>query len=67
MEKRTDFNTTTPATPKTADQKESVSHKVGDRIEKMGQKISNAGAEKLGEAIKNAGDKIEHMNDKKRP
>lgn len=46
--------------------KESVSHKVGDAIERAGQKISNAGAEKVGNAIYNAGDKIEHMNDNKK-
>ena len=61
MEKRSNSNSS-----RFAGQKESVSHKVGDKIEKVGQKISNSGAQKLGKAISNAGDKIEHMNDKKR-
>jgi len=47
-------------------QKESFTHKVGDKIERIGRKISNAGAEKLGDAVYKAGDKIEHMRDKKR-
>ncbi|RYZ64123.1 MAG: hypothetical protein EOP09_16465, partial [Proteobacteria bacterium] len=53
--------TTTPADQ----EKKSVSHKVGDSIEKAGTKIANAGAEKIGNAVYKAGDKIEHMNDKK--
>jgi len=44
---------------------ESLSHKVGDSIERLGEKVIKAGAEKLGKAIYNAGDKIEHMNDGK--
>jgi hypothetical protein len=51
---------------KTTGQKESFTHKVGDTIERVGRKISNAGAEKLGDAVYKAGDKIEHMRDKKR-
>jgi hypothetical protein len=48
------------------DKKEkSVSHKVGDSIERLGEKIMNAGAKKVGRAIYNAGNKIEHMNDNK--
>lgn len=46
-------------------QKETVSHKVGDAIERVGDKVSNAGAEKIGNAIHRAGDKIEHSQDKK--
>lgn len=45
--------------------KESFSHKVGDKIERTGEKLERAGAEKLGRAVSNAGDKIEHMKDKK--
>lgn len=45
---------------------DSVSHKVGDSIERIGEKVIKAGAEKLGRAIYNAGDKIEHMNDNKK-
>lgn len=50
---------------KTGAQEESLSHKVGDSIERLGEKVIKAGAEKLGRAIYNAGDKIEHMNDSK--
>lgn len=46
--------------------KESLAKKAGDKIERVGEKISNAGATKLGNAIYNAGDKLEHMNDKKK-
>jgi hypothetical protein len=45
--------------------KESFTHKTGDKVERMGQKVKNAGAEKLGNAIYNAGDKLEHSRDKK--
>ncbi len=40
-----------------------VSHKVGDAIEKVGQKISDMGAPKVGNSIYNSGDKIEHSSD----
>jgi hypothetical protein len=45
--------------------KEDVSHKIGDSIERLGEKITQAGAEKLGKTIYKAGNKIEHMNDDK--
>ncbi|MES2770352.1 MAG: hypothetical protein V4596_14510 [Bdellovibrionota bacterium] len=45
---------------------DSISHKVGDSIERLGEKVIKAGAEKLGKAIYNAGDKIEHMKDNKK-
>ena len=45
--------------------KEGIAHKVGETIEKLGQKISSAGASKIGKAISDAGDKIEHMNEEK--
>ena len=45
--------------------KENVSQKVGDFVERVGQKISDAGAKKVGNAIHNAGDKIEHSQDNK--
>lgn len=44
--------------------KESFSKKTGDKIERMGQKIANAGATKIGKVVYDAGNKIEHMNDK---
>lgn len=46
------------------DSKESTSHKLGDKIEKVGQRVSEK-APKTGRAIYDAGDKIEHLNDKK--
>ena len=45
--------------------KDSVSHKVGDKIERFGEKVTNAGAPKVGKVIYDAGNKIEHMNDDK--
>lgn len=44
--------------------KESISHKVGDKIERAGDKVSEK-APKTGKLIHDVGDKIEHMNDKK--
>ena len=61
MEKRANTNTT-----KTTSNRESFSRRVGDSIERLGKKISNAGAEKLGKAVYKTGDKIEHMSDKKK-
>lgn len=46
---------------------DSFSKKVGDKIERVGDKVTDMGAPKVGNAIRNAGDKIEHMNDKKNP
>lgn len=61
----TNKNFTTDKFKKTATKDDSLSHKVGDSIERLGEKVMKAGAEKLGKAIYNAGDKIEHMNDGK--
>ena len=44
-------------------QKETLTHKAGEMIEKAGKKIRDAGAEKVGKAIYNAGNKIEHSQD----
>ena len=46
-------------------EKDSLSHKAGDALERAGEKISNAGHTKIGNAVSNAGDKLEHMNDNK--
>ena len=46
--------------------KEPLTKKAGDKIEHLGQKISNAGAHKIGNAVSNAGDKLEHSQDPKR-
>lgn len=42
------------------------SKKVGDTIERVGQKISDAGAHKVGDAVFNAGDKLEHSDENKK-
>ncbi|MES2801924.1 MAG: hypothetical protein V4654_05485 [Bdellovibrionota bacterium] len=42
-----------------------LSKKVGDKIEKVGQKISNSGAEKIGSFVSRMGDKLEHSSDPK--
>lgn len=42
-----------------------LSKKVGEKIEKAGQKISNAGATKVGSFISRMGDKLEHAGDHK--
>ena len=47
------------------EQKENLSRKIGDGMEKVGQKISNTGATRVGNAVSEAGDKVEHMNDEK--
>lgn len=64
MEKRA--NTTNTNTSKTPGNRESFTHRLGDSIERLGKKISNAGAQRLGKAVYNTGDKIEHMNDKRK-
>ena len=45
--------------------KEGFTHKVGDGVERLGEKISNAGASKLGNAVYKTGNKIEHSRDAK--
>ncbi|AZZ36062.1 hypothetical protein CIK05_04405 [Bdellovibrio sp. qaytius] len=42
-----------------------LSKKVGDKIEDVGHKISNAGAEKIGAFVSRMGDKLEHSSDPK--
>lgn len=42
---------------------ETLSHKVGESVERLGEKITRAGAPKVGKAVYNVGDKIEHMSD----
>ncbi len=46
--------------------KEPLSKKAGDKIERLGEKVSNAGAHKIGNVISNAGDKLEHSQDSER-
>lgn len=42
-----------------------LSKKVGDKLERVGQKISNSGAEKIGSFVSRMGDKLEHSSDHK--
>ena len=44
-------------------QKPGFKDRLGDSIEKAGQKISDAGAEKLGQKIHDLGDRIEKRHD----
>ncbi len=43
--------------------KDSLFHKAGDILERLGEKITNTGAKKVGKAIYNAGNRLEHMGD----
>lgn len=52
---------------KNASNKDSLSHKAGDALERAGEKVSNSGAPKIGKKISEAGDKLEHSQDKKTP
>ena len=54
-----------PSKPEDKVQKDSLGHKIGDAIEHLGEKITNAGAPKVGKVVYDAGNKIEHMGDKK--
>lgn len=42
-----------------------LSKKVGDKLERVGQKISNSGAPKIGSFVSRMGDKLEHASDHK--
>lgn len=44
---------------------ESLSRKAGDAMERVGEKLKGAGAEKLGSAVYKAGNKLEHSGEKK--
>ncbi len=46
--------------------KETLSEKAGDMLERAGEKIKKAGAETIGNAVYKAGNKLEHMQDKKK-
>jgi hypothetical protein len=46
--------------------KESITKKTGDKLERTGEKLTNAGHTKIGPAVHDAGDKLEHMGEKKR-
>lgn len=44
--------------------KGSFNKNLGDKIERLGEKISDAGATKIGRKIYQGGDKLEHKDDK---
>ncbi len=48
-----------------SDKKDSFSRKLGDKIERVGEKLREKGATKLGNAVYRAGDKIEHSGEEK--
>ncbi len=50
---------------KTTTTKESLTHKAGDAIERLGEKLQDMGATKVGQAVYKAGNKLEHSGDKK--
>ncbi len=41
---------------------ETIAQKVGDVVERVGEKLKDMGAEKLGSAVYNAGNKLEHSD-----
>ena len=45
--------------------KGTFSEQAGDKLERLGEKISDAGAKKIGKKVYDAGDKLEHANDNK--
>ena len=55
----------TNSMPSQSTGKTSIAHKVGDAIERVGEKLQQMGATKAGKAVYRAGDKIEHSQDKK--
>ncbi len=53
-------------TVKQQNSKEPLSKRAGNKIERLGEKISNAGAKKIGNAVRNMGEKLERSQDHKR-
>jgi len=47
-------------------EKETLSHKAGDKLERVGEKVSDLGAKKIGKKIYDAGNKLEHKDDIKK-
>jgi hypothetical protein len=43
--------------------KPGIAHRVGDAVEKLGDKVEHSGLRKVGGAIGSLGDKIEHSQD----
>ena len=44
---------------------ESLKHKTGDAIERVGEKLKDMGAKKLGQKVYNAGNKLEHSEERR--
>lgn len=47
------------------EQNKSFTHRLGDKLERLGERISRNGNTKLGKKVYMIGNKIEHMNVKK--
>ncbi|CAN5690308.1 hypothetical protein BH10BDE1_BH10BDE1_01230 [soil metagenome] len=58
-------NEKTPATKPEIKKDPSISHKVGDAVERVGEKLKDVGAEKLGNSVYQAGNKLEHKDERK--
>lgn len=48
---------------KKTDKNESFSHKLGNKVERVGEKITEKGSPGLGKSVRDLGDKIEHSRD----
>ncbi len=48
------------------EKRSSVTSKLGDKVERVGEKLKDMGADKLGNAVYNTGNKIEHSRDNKK-
>lgn len=55
--------TETASEVKMQEHKQKAAHKVGDAIEKAGDKLQEMGATKAGAKVREAGDKLEHSQD----
>lgn len=48
----------------TSGRKETMTHKLGDKVERLGEKLREKGATKLGNSVYRMGNKIEHSGEK---
>lgn len=46
--------------------KVSFTHKVGDQIERVGEKLTKFGSKKIGKIVYDLGNRIEHYSEKKK-
>ncbi|MCC2679625.1 MAG: hypothetical protein K0R29_2201 [Pseudobdellovibrio sp.] len=51
---------------KKSTEKKSIAKRLGDKVERAGEKIRGMGATKLGNAVYRAGNKLEHSKDNKK-